>query len=407
MMKADVILVTVVIASGFCDAAPLVDQNPNAGDALQFSIKDTLKYDDNVYRLPDSRNVEQAVGSSAQRHDVINQLSAAARGRMQFMQQDVSIDARIDDNRYRYNDSLNNVSGMAIGNWNWVLSSQLSGRIGAEYDRWLGGFADSEFFDRDVISEKTYYIDFRQKIFSRMRFSGGYRNADLQHGLTIREGENFTVSMWKAGIAYETPAANSIGFDYVHVDGRYPNQITTINFPDPDYLDSIATFWVNYSLSEITGIEAKLGRLHRDYAAPLSNDFSGNVGQLKIVWSRSEKLSLEAMIWRDLKAYREAGAEYFLVDGFSLGPNWLARERLRMTLHVSVEKIQYQTNVSAQGIALDGREDKRYAGELRAEYTPTDLLEFDFSYRHERRDSNQADVKYRAGLGVVAIKLRF
>ena len=105
---------------------------------------DTFSYDNNIYRRPSSvtdLTPLPCIGRNPSREDDIETVSGGLDGEwLTGARQSVDVDLRADYNRYIRNTDLNDLASNDRVAWNWGLGSALSGKLGADYTRQLGGF---------------------------------------------------------------------------------------------------------------------------------------------------------------------------------------------------------------------------------------------------------------------------
>jgi len=61
-------------------------------------------------------------------------------------------------------------------------------------------------------------------------------------------------------------------------------------------------------------------------------------------WKPRQKFSLLLAGWRELRAYTDVESDYFVSDGFSLGPTWSPTEKISLALTASYEDQEYLTS---------------------------------------------------------------
>lgn len=385
-----------------------LDQDPQVNDPVKFYLAETIQFESNIFRLANDANVETSAGPSASREDVVNQTSFGFSSRIFAANQSFDFDLRVDDNRYKLNRNLNHISDQGLALWNWKFSDLLAGKAGFEQDRWLGEFADNQYTKKDVLTDNSRFFELGLKVFSRMRIVGEFRKSDISHDAADREVDNFGLKTWRGGLEYQSPSENALGLDYIQATSNYPNQSSTLSAPAPDYTDNTLKTWVRFSPSAVTHFLASSGYLRREYVDSRAGNFSGPIGEFNIEWTRISTLHFIAGVRRELNAFRESGAESFVLDGLRLSVDWTASEKLQVVLSTSVDKINYQLNsFSISNTSLSGRNDKRYVHELRFIYMLAPAFEFNATFHHEQRTSTQSDASYSAEWARMGAKFKF
>jgi hypothetical protein len=107
--------------------------------------------------------------------------------------------------------------------------------------------------------------------------------------------------------------------------------------------------------------------------------------------------------WRQLTAYVDAESDYFISNGVSLNPTWIATQTLKLSLTVSRENHDY-INSSPSTISLDAsRRDKLTSAQGGLIYAPKDSLLFNLTCRYDKRSSNQPLFQYNDTLATASV----
>jgi hypothetical protein len=205
---------------------------PEEGPALQrtnrliLSVADTYTYDDNVYRLPPGITDLAAlpgIGRNPSRNDSIDTISGGLDGEwLTGARQSVDVNLRVDDNRFFRNSDLDNVSSTDRVAWNWDLAGVLSGTLGADYSRTLGGFYNVLVYSRDTVNRADYFGSMRYQLGPRWGIFGGLLGTTYSASSPQATFNNSTSKGGEAGVDFTTEL-NRIGFDYRYNDSRSPN----------------------------------------------------------------------------------------------------------------------------------------------------------------------------------------
>ena len=373
-------------------------------------LEDQLSFDNNLYRLPTNiTNIDALIGPAASRQDRLNTASLGADGETVIALQSIAFDVRIDSNRFDRNTNLNNTSGLAKLDWDWRIGSLLSGDVGANYTRTLAGFASTGYFGRDLVSRSEYFGDARYQIGPRWAVFGGISATDTSNSAPIESVNNQRTKAGDIGAELAGSVDKSFGFEYQFHDGHYADTETTLNGEpfDRDYRDNLTQLYLKYLVTEKTMVTASAGYLKRNY--PNSNGigaFSGNIWSATAEWQATDKSKLAFSASRNLQANFDAVSNYFVSQGGSITPTWIASEKLTLTSTFAWYDQNYIAS-SPSAIALGSRHDKLNYEELSAVYAPISALIFNLSYRNEQRQSNQPIFRYRDNLAIVGVIFKF
>lgn len=369
---------------------------------IDFTLGETLSYDNNLYRLPSGvSDLDSAIGPGARREDYISKTSLGASAHWLLGRQSFDLGARADDNRFRYNDDLNHVAGNGRAVWNWVLGHAWSGRVGAVYDRSLAAFANNRYLGKDMLTSTDYFAEARAQLTPRWSATGALHGSRAEHSADARDVENLRSTTASAGLTYETPRLNAYGVSYRYTDAHFPDASST---DDRDYTETAPKVWLKYRFSAKTDVDVQLGYLHRNYPDTGIGDFSGEFWRGTLNWMPTVKTQLALSGWHELQAYLEAGSDYFVSEGFSVTPAWLPTDRWKVMLQYSYDRQRFIGSTAT----LPGqprRRDTVRSRSLSVSYAPLRWFDLGLSWRKDDRDSNRELLDYdddSVSLGVTA-----
>ncbi len=390
---------------------PSVPVNPDARSFNLF-VQEQIAYDNNIFRLPSGVDIAALIGPQASREDHINTASAGLNGQWTVGRQFITLDLDADDNRFVRNDNLNNVSSTDAFKWNWILGSKLTGQIGTDYSRSLGGFYNTFVYTRDIVDQSEYFGSIRYTVGPRIALFGGILYGDTtlsDPALKVNDNQRKAVDF---GLEYATAAESTLDFDYRYTDARYSHSsfLNGAAF-DPDYRDETGRVTFKDMISEKTQIEALVGYLKRTYPSTAIGAFAGDIWRLTFDWHPTGKTELLIGASRDLQAYLGAQTDYFVSKAVSIAPTWIPSEKISVAVVISRDDQDFiGTNEFA--INLANRRDLVNAGQVNVVYsplvfTPARGLTFNFTLRREHRASNQAALSYDDTIGKAGFLFKF
>jgi glycosyltransferase involved in cell wall biosynthesis len=394
--------------------APDLPANPDA-HAYDVFVGDQLTYDNNIFRLPSSgADVATLVGPNAGREDHINTASAGLNGQWSVGKQFITLDVDVDDNRFVRNDNLNNVSSNDAAKWMWIIGDRLTGQVGADFVRALGSFYDTFNYTRDMINVTEYWGSARYAVGPHVALFGGvlYTTTLLsQPALKVNDNTRKAVDF---GLEYATDAERTFDFDYRYTDARYSytSFLNGVAF-DPDYRDETGRITFKDVLSEKTKIEALVGYLKRSYPSSAIGAFSGDIWRVTFDWRPTAKTELVVAASQDLQAQLSTQTDYFVSKAVSISPSWIASEKITLTTTLSRDQQNYiGSNEFAANLNSSSRRDLVNAGQLNVVYSPLVFtqvrgLTFNFTFRRERRASNQPFSSYNDSIGKAGFMYKF
>ncbi|HEX3951509.1 MAG TPA: outer membrane beta-barrel protein [Steroidobacteraceae bacterium] len=384
-------------------------------DRLVLYVGDAITYDNNIYRLPPSftdLTTLPGIGANPSRKDYFDSITGGLDGEwLTGARQSFDVDLRADYNRYFRNQDLSNVSTNDRLAWNWGLGDALSGKIGADYLRLLGGYTNIAVYSRDIVNRSDYYASMRYQVGPRWGLFGGLLGTDYSVSASQGIFNNSKSKGVDVGADY-SGESNRIGFDYRYNDSRAAGS-TVLNgvLFDPDYREDRARVLVRYALSEKTVLDASAGYLKREYPSTAIGSFAGEIWRASLQWQPTPKTQLLVGAWQQLDADLTAQTDYYVDKGFSLTPEWIASEKITFTLVVSRDNENY---IGANPLGLvpvapqtQARHDTVTGETANMVYTPTSAITLTVSAAHVARDSNIPQFHYDDIQGNVSIIYKF
>ncbi len=379
-------------------------------DRLDFFVADALAYDSNLFRLPASiTDLTTVVGPNASRKDYSNSASAGLDAQwLVGNRQSIDLDLRVDDNRFHRNDNLNNISSNDRLVWNWGVGGVITGQLGADYNRYLASFVNTDVYRRNVINQSEYFAAARFQLGPRWALFGGLLQANNSLSAAQSTVNNSHRKSVDLGAELATSAANTIGFDYRYTDSRYPNSyiLNGISF-DPDYREDRARILAKYVVSEKTVIDASAGYLKRAYPNTVIGSFSGDIWRASLQWQPTPKTQFVVAGWRQLQADLTADTDYYVSRGGSISPVWIASEKVSLSFLVSRDDRSYIGSNPGAVITSQARRDAVTTEQGTITYTPIRALILVVTYGHEHRGSNQSIFQYNDDRASAGLTFKF
>jgi hypothetical protein len=378
---------------------------------LQLFVAEQLTYDDNLYRLPDSLqdDIGLLLGPGARHDDFLNRISLGAEGRWVLSRQALALSLRFDDSRFHSNDSLDNSAGNGKAKWDWRAGDNLSGELGADYDRALASFANNRFLARDLVETTGVFWNATLLVRSNWSLLAGVRHAQTGHSAASRRFDDFDSDSGNARIEYKTALGNTFGWDYRYSESRFDRLATLFGLPfDRDYQESYSGFRTRYALTGKLTLDANAGYLKRDYPqSPAqeinAGDFSGGTWEAAVQWQPTAKSGIRFAGWRRLSANLDAESDYFVAKGGSIEPVWNPTVKLIVALDLSYEEQEYLGS-TVNFALLERRRDRVNSQQLTVTYTPLQILQIDLVLRVEQRDSDRPLLRYDDKAATVAVR---
>ena len=365
---------------------------PRTQDIRRYDIyvADQETYDSNLYRLPTSSIVAANFPNTNGGQDHYNSASLGTRGLWTSGLQQIIYHARVDENRFSRNTTLNSSTGLGDLTWNWQFGPHFSGQVGGFYRRALASFAETRFLGHDLLATTAVFGLGRYQVGPRWAIYGGFNNSTNKHSAAAIQYDNSHGRTASAGIEYATDVNNTIGWEYAYADRRYSNLILFDGAQfDRSFRETTNQLVVKYALSDKTSVEAHAGYLNHYYPSSPVGAFSGDIWRVSLHWLATEKIQVVADGWRELRATLFAQSDHFLAKGVSLTPVWKPSGKIKFSFALASDNQNF-IGLDSSVLTFAVRSDKVRSQQLNLQYQATTALVLEVSYRDEQRTSNQA-----------------
>lgn len=385
---------------------------PDAKQEEHFYLAEQFVYDDNLFRSAERDDSEVVPGApidpnaparAVSREDYVNRITVGVGNDFHMGQQTLRLKGRVYDSRFADNDYLDYTGGDATALLDFRLLTALSGRLSGGYNRTLADFANTLGTQRDLLETINYNAMLRYEIGPRWSLSASGGRMETEHDLSTRRRENLEADLGRLSLDYVTPSYHSFGLEYRYVDAKFPNAILSPGSPSSsDYEENAALARFTYTATVRTQFRVSAGYVERERPYVAEGRYSGDVWRAEIDWKPRVKFSTLFAAWRELKAYTDVESDYFVSEGFSLGPTWSPTEKLSLALSVSYEDQEYLNTRELEPLGAQ-RNDDVLTGLFTFTYKPRDQLAIELTYRGSDRDSNRINRRYdaqSAGIGI-------
>jgi exopolysaccharide biosynthesis operon protein EpsL len=378
----------------------------DADDTLNFVAGASLRYDDNLFRLPDGAD-PTSIGGESKRSDQIFSTYAGIRLNKALSLQRFQLDATYTNYRYQTYDQLD-FSGLDYqARWLWALTPRLTGTLAAGRREEQIDFADFRVLSNDntQINETRYFL-------ADWWATGGWHVVAGVSTLKSRNAADFTAvgsfrqDGGEAGIRYVSSADNSIAAVRREARGEFKDRVLDVNQLDTGYDQNENELRVVWRPTGKSTLEARLAYLERQHDHFPARDFSGGVGRLSYHWLPTGKVQLRLEAARDLVSFQEQTHSYYVSRNYYIEPIWLMTAKTSLRLRFNVEKRDYRGALPSFA-ALETREDTYRSAQLSFDWQPRRFLVLAANLAHEERESNLPGHDYDADTAGLSVELRF
>ncbi len=367
-------------------------------DGVTPYVAERFVYDDNVYRLPTQG--PSPIASVVSRSDQINTTTAGLDGYVGASGQALEFLARADRNRFAHNGSLDNTSASARLVGDWEIGSQLSGQIGASYDRQLNDFANYQVYTKDLVSTQSVFTSAHIDLGSWLLDASG-RGTETSHSSNDVKYRNNGAQL---SAAYRTPGGTYFSAIYNYTNGRVPL---------PQFTENAFRLQVDSPLGKTLRFQAAGGYLQHEYslAAVLTSvanyNFSGGIWNASLAWQPRESLQLLLAGSREVHAYVDAQSQYFVSQAARVVARWAPTGKVTGELEYSREDQHFIGPVPTV-ISLSLPEHNIiYARQVNLAWSIVRPVQLVLSYRYLTRSSNAQVLAFNDSFASASLRARF
>ncbi|MGH6994470.1 MAG: outer membrane beta-barrel protein, partial [Stellaceae bacterium] len=292
--------------------------------------------------------------------------------------------------------------------WLWQLGDRLQGRLGHTETTALASFAFIQARTPDVLDTRTTFWDANYGLAPRWRVQAGLSRLEQSNRDPAYRSSDIEITGGESTLSYVSRANNSLGLRVHAEDGRFPNlESVGTSLVDYAYRQAGADLVADWTLSGASHLGARIGQVSRRYAELPQRDFSGAIARAEYDWKPTGKLSLRAIVQRDISAYEDVRSNFVLVKGVTLRPSLRLSDKTELGASLESSVLDYLGDPGLAAAATPGRVDRVHAAGLSLSYRPTRAATLQLSLRRERRSSNVPLADYEAATAFASVRIAF
>ena len=337
-----------------------------AGDDFQVETSVTMKYDDNLFLLPNPAPPGGVSDSSTW----MQTESAGFSFDHQYSGQVVHADASVTNNRF---DSFHYLDYNAVnynGVWQWQLGSRLSGSITVDHEETLDSYEDVRDYNTPNLLRHTgQAFKFDWEAAGPWHIVGGILHAQDTNPAAFTQVGTFSQVDGQLGVSYVSALGNSVTLQLRDSDGRFDRDPDYTALLDNSYKQREAEVLTRMDIGGWTALTTRLGYVDRRYPNLGERDYEGWVGRVEMTWQPSAQTTLKLAASRDLVDYEESDSSYFWLNELSLSPVWNITPQLQLQGSVGIGWSSFAGAVEPTPYGT--RSDRIANASARLQYKPT------------------------------------
>jgi len=386
------------IVVAFLGQAAVADPN----DALNLALSDTLSYDGNVFRVPDSAGPQS---------DRINATTVGLKFDKPYAQQRFQFD--INRTRTLYN-TLSYLDSTALnyrGAWLWAVTPHLTGTLSADRSQAQIPFAQIGGTQLNLRTTTDRNLNIDAWVSGGWHLLAGFGHTESTTQQTVLSQPSYLNHQIQAGFRYDALSGNSVTFTQQSTPAEVVNQLLVpVNLIDTNYADTESDLSARWQPSGNSTVTARLSHKERRNVHFAQRDFSGMAGELRYLWTPTGKLQFNLAASQDVLPYAAYGniiqnSTYQLSHTLALGSVWQLDTKLAAHLNITRTLSDYLGPVFA--ITGPARHDDYRTLQLGVDWTLRRYLSLNATLERDQRSTNIEGFEFNDNLATIGATLTF
>lgn len=359
-------------------------------DAFTPYVSARYTYDSNIYRLADDA---PDIGDRA---DNLLTLAAGIESEISSGLQRYELGAQVNHTLFEAHDELDYTGGRAAALWNWATSGGTTGTLGYHFSRTLRDFANQSGLERVKDLRTEHRVDGEANFDLPGSWRLGVRGAFADIAFDPSERLDLQRAVAAINVGYASTVGSVIGFDAELVQGRYD-----IN-PNADFDEVTVGPTLDWRPTDRTQVEGRIGYTKRDNLSKLRADYDDVTGEVALKFNNDAGRKVTARVYRDITNLGDETAEYALVTGVSIEPEWQLSGALDLRVRAAYEQRDFQATEQ-----VTDRKDELASGGVFLDWNARRNVTVTVGGDMQSRSSNRALQDYDFGRFQLQVTARF
>jgi len=392
---------TIVVLLLCC--GPSLAQND---DALKLKIESSLRFDNNLFRLPADANLNALIGSASGAEKIdIKTLSLNFSTTLSL--QKLELSASIANYKYQNFSYLSFVGHNYNAAWRWALTPRLHGNLGSQRQEVLNSFADYQGFNlQNVRSNVNNRLDAAYDLDGTWSAIAGISRSSQTNQQTLIAEADYNARSVDLGLRYAAGSGSALSYTLRNNSGTYLNRV----LPSPGLYDDgyqqidseLRLHWVLSGKSNADLYTSQISRSHPNYA---QRDYSGRNAGLNFNWYFSGKSALAASWAHELASYQTNTSSYSQTDRVTLAQLWQISPKALVRARYEAAQSDYLG--SPFGLLTTPRSETTNSASLSFDWQPYQYLTISASLENASRRSNLAGLDYESKMATVSAQFSY
>ena len=365
----------------------------------------TVTTDDNVFRLSNQVDPLPVIGS-ASRGDTYRAISAGLSADVPVSLQ--RFQATLTYNGYRYDrfHQLDYDGYDLRGTWLWQVASILSGQLGVTESYSLTPFEQTLGVQPNRLHLREEFAKGSWLVTPDWKLYAAADDLNQSNSDPLGQYNNVTVDSLEASLSRASGTGNWFGLDTRYESGHFPvAQVISATPVDNGYSQYGFGAVVDFGADTPSHVVARADQITRHYDQLTVRNFDRTTGRLEYTWTPDVKVSVSAIVERDISPYEYIHSGIVMVRGLTLRPIWHATDELDLSADLAWLRRAYLSDPAVVLGAALPRDDGVRAMSVLLAYHPVEWFTGQLSFLHEERSSNILFGGYAANVGWLKVRL--
>jgi hypothetical protein len=257
------------------------------------------------------------------------------------------------------------------------------------------------------VRTKTAYGNAIYNVTPSWRLRGGVAEMQQRHQIDTRKLGDANIRSGDVGLAYVTPAGNTLGLAATRETGEYPNRefVPGLSIVDNAYRQDGVGPFAEWQVTGQSHLSVRVLRVRREYEQLPQRNFSATTGRIAHDWTYSGRLTFSTVVRREIAPVDDLASNVALARGFTFAPTYRLTEKATLLGTYDWARRRYLQDpgiTTADPLIFStrpaGSEDRIWILGVSLAYRYSRTLTFLTTYSHEDRTATYAFGDYRANV---------
>ncbi|MGA0609831.1 hypothetical protein [Caldimonas sp. KR1-144] len=376
---------------------PPLQPGPESSSPYYLRVSETLTYDSNVFRVPESLG---------ERRDGISSTALTAGLDQHLGRQRLLGIATVRGNVFKNNDQLNNTGYDLGAQLNWEAASRWAGDARVNFSQTLARFEDYGS-QTQVTSgknqEKVALAALRAQygLFSLWSIEGTYNHFDINYSADTFANRERTSDQAGLGVKFRPSGLWTFGLNWRETRGEYPQYREVGGVTEKDEYDRTdIDLTARYFATGLSTLSARLSHTSEEHSIDSTRDFSGVTGEIRWDYQATGKLGISTTLARETGSGSSSSSfgdttsyltDSRLTNRLTVNARWNATAKIQVRAGAILARDKFDDQftsitVNGQVVSASGQTADSRTYSLSALYAATRSINFECGARYQKRD---------------------